>query len=217
MTIDPDQPRMEHDNSSRGIGSSGLDDMLAGQVLETRTILMFGEFTPALAQRVSQQLLLLASRSSDDIKLLVNAQGGQASDGEALFDLLRGVEPRVLVIGAGAVAGAPALAFVAPPRAERFCLPHARFSLFQRLSGGLPAGVDLLAAAQPSPASASASPKFSPGRWVNRLRSWPPSSSARIGSMPKRRWRTVWSSASSPQPTRYREYFSGPLTLAVTR
>src|SRR5260370_37449922 len=122
MTIDPDQPRMEHDNSSRGSGSSGLDDMLAGQALETRTILMFGEFTPALAQRVSQQLLLLASRSRDDIKLLVNAQGGQASDGEALFDLLRGVEPRVLVIGAGALAGAPALAFVAPPRAQRFCL-----------------------------------------------------------------------------------------------
>jgi len=94
-----------------------------------------------------QQLLLLASRSPDDIKLVLNAQGGQASDGEALFDLLRGVEARVLVIGAGAVAGAPALAFVAPPRAQRFCLPHARFSLFQRF-GGVSAGADLLAAAQ---------------------------------------------------------------------
>ena len=143
-------PRMElyHDSSRDSGHNSGLDDLLAGQALEIRTILMFGEFTPALAQRVSQQLLLLASRSRDDIKLLVNAQGGQASDGEALFDLLRGVEPRVLVIGAGAVAGAPALAFVAPPRAQRFCLPHARFSLFQRLSGGLAAGADLIAAAR---------------------------------------------------------------------
>jgi ATP-dependent Clp protease protease subunit len=148
MTTHPDQPRMEYGGDSRGSGNSGLDDMLAGQALETRTILMFGEFTPALAQRVSQQLLLLASRSPDDIKLLVNAQGGQASDGEALFDVLRGVEPRVLVIGAGAVAGAPALAFVAPPRAQRFCLPHARFSLFQRSNGGLSAGADLLAAAE---------------------------------------------------------------------
>ena len=65
----PDQQRMEHGDSNRS--NSGLDDLLAGQALETRTILMFGEFTPALAQRVGQQLLLLASRSPEDIKLLV--------------------------------------------------------------------------------------------------------------------------------------------------
>jgi ATP-dependent Clp protease protease subunit len=145
MVMDPQ--RMEL-NSDSGAGGSGLGDLLAGQALQTRTILMFGAFTPALAQSVSQQVLLLASRSTDDIKLLINAQGGLVSDGEALFDLLRGSGPRVLVIGAGAVAGAPALAFVAPPRAQRFCLPHARFSLSQRLAGGLPAGADLLAAAR---------------------------------------------------------------------
>jgi ATP-dependent Clp protease, protease subunit len=139
--------RMEHGSES-GHGNSGLGEWLAGQALATRTILMFGEFTSDVAQRVSQQLLLLASRSRDDIKLVVSAQGGQASDGEALFDMLRGIEPRVLVIGAGAVAGAPALAFVAPPRAQRFCLPHARFSLAQRFGGGLPADADLLAAAR---------------------------------------------------------------------
>jgi len=144
--MQPDS-RMEHGREG-GNSDGGLGDLLAGQALATRTILMFGEFTPALAQSVSQQLLLLAARSQDDIKLVVNAQGGQASDGEALFDVLRGVAPRVLVIGAGAVAGAAALVFVAPPRAQRFCLPHARFSLSQRFGGGLAAGADLLAAAQ---------------------------------------------------------------------
>lgn len=135
-----------HDgNNSADLG--GLGGLLAGQALQTRTILMFGEVTPALAQSVSQQLLLLASRSQDDIRLMVNAQGGLASDGEALFDLLRGIGPRVLVIGAGAVANAAALAFVAPPRAQRFCLAHARFSLAQRFGTGLPAGADLVAAA----------------------------------------------------------------------
>jgi ATP-dependent Clp protease, protease subunit len=133
------QPPDEHDG--------GLADLLAGQALQTRTILMFGELTPALAHSVSQQALLLASRSPADIKLLVNAQGGLATDGEALFDLLRGLGPRVLVIGAGLVANAAALAFVAPPRAQRYCLPHARFSLRQNLGAHLPAGADLVAAA----------------------------------------------------------------------
>jgi len=128
-------------------GPGGLDDLLAGQALETRTILMFGELTPALARSVSQQVLLLASRSPADIRLLVNAQGGEASDGEAMFDLLRGAGPRVLVIGAGTVANAAALAFVAPPRAQRFCLPHARFSLAQHFGAARPPGADLLAAA----------------------------------------------------------------------
>jgi ATP-dependent Clp protease protease subunit len=132
---------------------AGLGDLLAGQALETRTILMFGEVTPALARAVSQQLLLLAARSPADIRLMINAQGGLAAEGEALFDLLRGIGPRVLVIGAGAVANAAALAFVAPPRAQRFCLPHARFSLQQTFgSGGLGAGLaaaaDLQAAAK---------------------------------------------------------------------
>jgi ATP-dependent Clp protease, protease subunit len=138
---------MEH-NDNDGAGDAGLGDLLAGQALQTRTILMFGEFSPALAESVSQQLLLLASRSQADIKLLINAHGGEAGDGEALYDLLRAVGPRVLVIGAGTVAGAAALVFVAPPRSQRFCLPHARFSLGQRFGAGPPAGADLVAAAQ---------------------------------------------------------------------
>jgi ATP-dependent Clp protease, protease subunit len=130
-----------------------LGDLLAGQALQTRTILMFGKVTPALTHSVSQQLLLLAARSPDDIKIMINAQGGAASDGEALFDLLRGSRARVLVIGAGAVANAAALAFVAPPRAQRFCLPHARFSLRQYFGGaslgvGLASAADLAAAAE---------------------------------------------------------------------
>jgi len=136
--------RLEHDGAG---GDGGLGGLLAGQALETRTILIFGAFTPALAHSVSQQLLLLAARAAADIKLVINAQGGQASDGEMLLDLLRGLGPRVLVIGAGAVAGAPLLAFVAPPRAQRFCLPHARFSLAQRFGADLPAGADIVAAA----------------------------------------------------------------------
>src|SRR5690348_8872564 len=130
------QARMEHPGGADG----GLDDLLAGQALETRTILMFGAFTSALAQRVSQQRVLLAARGPQPIKLLINAQGGQAADGEMLLDLLRGLGPRVLTIGAGAVAGAPMLAFVAPPREQRLCLPHARFSLAQRMDVSLPPG-----------------------------------------------------------------------------
>jgi ATP-dependent Clp protease protease subunit len=125
--------RMSHNPDDNEPGQ--MPGFLADQVLQTRTVLMFGEVTAALAQSVSQQVLLLAARSQADIKLLISAQGGPAEVGEALFDVLRGVGARVLVIGAGAVANAAALAFAAPPMPQRFCLPHARFALDQRLGG----------------------------------------------------------------------------------
>ena len=113
--------------------------------LQTRTVLLFGEVTPALAQTATEQLLVLAARSEAGIKLVVNAQGGAVSTGEALYDVVAGLGQRVLVIGAGAVSHAAALAFVAPPVGQRFCLPHARFSLQQSLGGGGFARQDLLA------------------------------------------------------------------------
>lgn len=118
------------------------------QFLQTRTVLCFGEVTPGLAQTVSEQLLLLASRSTKPIKLIINAQGGPVSAGEALYDVIAGLGAPVKAIGAGAVSAAAALAFLAPPRARRFCLPHARFSLHQALGANPPLlGTDILAAA----------------------------------------------------------------------
>jgi ATP-dependent Clp protease protease subunit len=120
-------------------------DLPDAQFLQTRTVLLFGTVTPELAQTAAQQLLLLAAQSQLDIKLVVNAQGGPVSAGEALFDIIRGIGARVKPIGAGAVAEAAALAFVAPPRAQRYCLPNARFSLYQPLEAD--AGRDAIAAA----------------------------------------------------------------------
>lgn len=121
-----------------------LGGALDQQLFETRTVLVFGELTPALVQRVSQQVLLLAARSAAGIKLLLNAQGGSVASGEALLATLRGVGVSVKTIGVGAVANATALAYLAPPRAQRYCLPHARFSFHQTYTAP---GGDVLAAA----------------------------------------------------------------------
>jgi ATP-dependent Clp protease protease subunit len=124
----------------------GLGSFLNRSVLETRTVLLFGTLAPALAQTASQQLLLLASRGSAPIKLVVNAQGGPLEAGEALFDLIRSVGVPVKTIAAGAVGNAAVLVYAAPPRDQRLSLPHARFALYQSFDA--PPGGDILAAAQ---------------------------------------------------------------------
>lgn len=109
-----------------------LRAQLEAHTLEARTILMFGEVDAPLAERVTRQLLLLAARGREPIRVLVNAQGGPASTGEALHDVIAALEAPVRMLGMGSVANAALLAFVAAPREARTCLPSARFSLRQR-------------------------------------------------------------------------------------
>jgi ATP-dependent Clp protease protease subunit len=118
-----------------------------GALAQTRTVLLFGTLTPALAQSASQQLLLLAAQGSAPIKLVVNAQAGPLAAAEGLFDLLRALGAPVKTIAAGAVANAAALVYAAPPRGQRFSLPHARFSLYQPFEPPPMLGRDAVSAA----------------------------------------------------------------------
>lgn len=108
---------------------------LQEKFLETRTILIFGEIDQKMAERVTQQLLLLATISNDDIKVIINSQGGHVESGDTIFDMLRFVTPKVKVIGTGWVASAGALIYSAPPVEQRYSLPNTRFLLHQPLGG----------------------------------------------------------------------------------
>jgi ATP-dependent Clp protease protease subunit len=112
-------------------GKSRNDEKL----LETRTILIYGEINQRVARDVSEKLLILAADSDEDIKVFINSQGGHVESGDTIFDLIRFVRPRVKVIGTGWVASAAALIYAAPPKEDRFCLPNTRFLLHQPMGG----------------------------------------------------------------------------------
>jgi len=108
---------------------------LEERMLETRTIFIFGEINMKLAQQVTQQLMLLSAISDDDIKVVINSQGGHVESGDTIFDMIRFVKPTVKVIGTGWVASAGALIYSAPPVEQRFSLPNTRFLLHQPAGG----------------------------------------------------------------------------------
>lgn len=108
---------------------------LQERFLETRTILIFGEIDQKMAERVTQQLILLSTISNDDIKIIINSQGGHVESGDTIFDMIRFVTPRVKIIGTGWVASAGALIYAAPPVELRYSLPNTRFLLHQPLGG----------------------------------------------------------------------------------
>ena len=101
----------------------------------SRTVLLFGEITTALAERVGAQLLALAAESSAPIRMLVHSPGGHVESGDSIHDIIRFIEPQVRMIGTGWVASAGAAVFVAAKPECRFALPNTRFLLHQPLGG----------------------------------------------------------------------------------
>ncbi len=108
---------------------------VASRLYDSRTVLVFGEIDMALAERVSAQLLALASENREPIRVLINSPGGHVESGDTIYDVLRFIEPEVTILGTGWVASAGALIFCAAPRERRLSLPNTRFMLHQP-SGG---------------------------------------------------------------------------------
>lgn len=115
--------------------SKNQSPSLMEKMLKTRTVLIYGEINQQMAQKVTEQLLMLAADSDDDIKLFINSQGGHVESGYTIFDMIRYVKPRVKIIGTGWAASAGALIYVAVPREDRYSLPHTRYMMHQPLGG----------------------------------------------------------------------------------
>lgn len=126
-----------------------LGSRVTDNLFNSRTVLIFGEITSALAERVAAQLLSLSAESSLPVRVLLHSQGGHVEAGDTIFDVIRSIEPEVRMIGTGWVVSAGALIYVAARREHRVCLPNTRFMLHQPLGGvGGPASDVEIEAAQ---------------------------------------------------------------------
>ena len=110
-------------------------DPVGERLLRARTIIISGEITQRLAERVTGQLLAMASESDDPVTIYVNSQGGHVEAGDTIHDIVRYIRPRVRMVGTGWVASAGALIFVSVPKERRYCLPNTRFLLHQPAGG----------------------------------------------------------------------------------
>jgi ATP-dependent Clp protease protease subunit len=129
----------DEDDEEKSNKNSGRLHQLNGQVAEAlfkaRTVLIFGEVTMKLAERVTAQLLAYAQQGDEDIKVFVNSPGGHVESGDTIHDMIRFCGPKVKMIGTGWVASAGAHIFLGAEKKNRFCLPNTRFLLHQPLGG----------------------------------------------------------------------------------
>jgi ATP-dependent Clp protease protease subunit len=108
---------------------------VAKQLYDSRTILIMGEIDGMLAERVTGQLLTLSALSKDPIRLFIHSNGGHVESGDTIHDMIKFVEPRVIMVGTGWVASAGTHIYLAVPREDRYALPNTRFMIHQPLGG----------------------------------------------------------------------------------
>lgn len=126
-----DQPTEQHNGTS----SNGASALIGEHLFAARTVLLFGEVTMPLAERVSAQLFALAEQSDEPIRMILHSPGGHVESADTIHDVIRFIRPRVRILGTGWVASAGALIFCGAALEDRFALSNTRFLLHQPLGG----------------------------------------------------------------------------------
>jgi ATP-dependent Clp protease protease subunit len=127
--------RLDEPNDEDTTTSREPSLLLQRDLVRSRTVLIFGEVTTELAHRTAAQLMALAARSDEPIRVIVHSQGGHVEAADTIHDVVRFIRPEVTMIGTGWVASAGALIYCAAERRRRLALPNTRFLLHQPLGG----------------------------------------------------------------------------------
>ena len=105
-------------------------------LMDARTILISDPVDHKLTAKVMSQLLFLDHQDAEaPIKIFINSPGGSVYDGFAIYDMIRLVRPKVVIISAGLSASAATVIMLAAEKEDRLALPNARIMIHQP-SGG---------------------------------------------------------------------------------
>ena len=133
MTDSRSQTRLDKKDDEKDKPEAGA--MVAQQLFESRTVLIFGEISQKVAKEVVAQLIALDAKNADPIRLIICSQGGHVEAGDTIHDMIGFIKAPVKMIGTGWVASAGAHIFLGAKKENRYCLPNTRFLLHQPMGG----------------------------------------------------------------------------------
>ncbi len=111
------------------------NSFLEEKAFKSRTVLLFGPVSDAVAGDITRRLIALDADSAAPIDMLVSSPGGHLESGDAIHDVIRFITAPVRMIGTGWVGSAATHLYLAVPRDRRYSLPNTRFLIHQP-SGG---------------------------------------------------------------------------------
>ena len=116
--------------------------------LEERIIHLTGAVTDEMAASVVAQLLYLASKGTQDIKLYINSPGGSVSAGMAIYDTMQFIEPDVSTVCVGRAASMGAVLLSGGAKGKRVILPHSEVMIHQPSTGVEGQATDIMITAE---------------------------------------------------------------------
>ncbi len=116
-------------------GKEHNTDLISNELVKNRVIYLNGEITSESALSVITQIKYLASKSNDDIHLVINSKGGSVSDGFAILDMMDGVDCDIVTIATGIAASMGALLLSAGAKGKRYATKNAEIMIHQPLGG----------------------------------------------------------------------------------
>ena len=126
---------LNEEKTSEGKKKERHSDALMRKFAETRQIIISGEVTEELAEKVVTKLLVLeADSATKPIYVYIDSPGGNVYSGFAIFDMIRFIKAPVKTIGMGLVASAAAIILLSAKKANRFALPNSHYLIHQPLS-----------------------------------------------------------------------------------
>lgn len=129
--------------------SNRMMDLPTYLLRQQRAVFITDTITDSLATEVLQQLMYLASVSSEDIILYINSPGGSVTAGLAIYDAICGIPCDVSTVCFGLAASMAAVLLSAGTAGKRFLLPNSEVMIHQVMGGAQGQAVDVeIAAAQ---------------------------------------------------------------------
>ncbi len=111
---------------------AGFPAQVQERLFRARQVFLSGPVTERLARRIVSELLALEGDDPHEpITLLVNSPGGSVSDGFAIYDTIRFIEPPVTILSMGLCASIATIILVAVPKERRLATPNTRMLIHQ--------------------------------------------------------------------------------------
>lgn len=132
---DPEAPPAAPAEAPKKDGETRTD--LTERMLKARLVVLSGPVDDKLAARVIHELLVLeADDATKPITMYLNSPGGSVTSGFAIYDMMRFIRPRVVVVCVGLTASIGTIILLGAAKQDRLALPNTRLLIHQPLIAG---------------------------------------------------------------------------------
>lgn len=129
-----DEPEKEDEKEEKEKGGHSL----AEKLLKLRKIVISSEVDQKLANRITNQLLLLEEDNADEpITMFINSPGGEIFSGFAIYDMMQFIKPLIKTVVMGFAASMGSILALGGTRGYRYALPSSMFLIHQPLLSGV--------------------------------------------------------------------------------